>query len=378
MQIHLIAFDIPFPADYGGVIDVFYKLKNLYEKGFQITLHCFQYKDRQPSVFLEHFCKKVYYYQRPLGLKYFFNTSPYIVYTRSHKSLLDNLLKDNNTIFFEGLHCTFFYNHPALEGRRKVIRMHNIEWKYYAHLAVLEGNFFKKIFFQIESWKLKYYEKSLSKNIDENTQILCISPADYAYFNNAKIKNCKILAPFHPFNSIEIQNGKGTYVLFHGNLSISDNEKSALFLIENVFTKSNYHLKIAGKNPSLTLKKIVQKHQNIELIENPNENEMKLLIQNAHVNLLWSMQAEGIKLKLFYALFIGRFIIANTNIIENTGLETLVNQANDSQTIIQTLDFLFSKEFDEHLITMRKEVLIQQLNQQNQILYDSLLPNSIV
>ncbi len=29
-HIHLISFDVPFPADYGGVIDVFYKIKAKY------------------------------------------------------------------------------------------------------------------------------------------------------------------------------------------------------------------------------------------------------------------------------------------------------------------------------------------------------------
>ena len=31
-EIHIITFDIPYPANYGGVIDVFYKIKALKEK----------------------------------------------------------------------------------------------------------------------------------------------------------------------------------------------------------------------------------------------------------------------------------------------------------------------------------------------------------
>ncbi len=39
LHLHIIAFDIPFPPDYGGVIDVYYKIKTLSEAGVRIHLH---------------------------------------------------------------------------------------------------------------------------------------------------------------------------------------------------------------------------------------------------------------------------------------------------------------------------------------------------
>ena len=42
-KLHLISFDVPFPANYGGVIDVFYKINSLHKIGIQVILHCFQY-----------------------------------------------------------------------------------------------------------------------------------------------------------------------------------------------------------------------------------------------------------------------------------------------------------------------------------------------
>jgi hypothetical protein len=41
--IHIISFDVPYPANYGGVMDVFYKLKNLHALGTHIILHCYDY-----------------------------------------------------------------------------------------------------------------------------------------------------------------------------------------------------------------------------------------------------------------------------------------------------------------------------------------------
>jgi len=63
-HLHIISFDIPFPANYGGVIDVFYKIKNLANAGIKIHLHCFEYGDRKHSSELESICYRVYYYPR--------------------------------------------------------------------------------------------------------------------------------------------------------------------------------------------------------------------------------------------------------------------------------------------------------------------------
>ena len=36
LHIHIVSFDIPYPANYGGVIDVFFKAKFLAEKGVKV------------------------------------------------------------------------------------------------------------------------------------------------------------------------------------------------------------------------------------------------------------------------------------------------------------------------------------------------------
>ena len=58
LHLHIISFDIPYPANYGGVIDVYYKAKALSEKGVKVHLHCFQY-GRKPSMVLENLVKNL-------------------------------------------------------------------------------------------------------------------------------------------------------------------------------------------------------------------------------------------------------------------------------------------------------------------------------
>ena len=55
--LHIVSFNIPFPANYGGVIDVFYKIKALQNQGVNIILHAFEY-GRQQAPELEKYCSQ--------------------------------------------------------------------------------------------------------------------------------------------------------------------------------------------------------------------------------------------------------------------------------------------------------------------------------
>ena len=43
VHLHIISFTIPYPPNYGGAIDVFYKIKALHSAGVKVHLHCFSY-----------------------------------------------------------------------------------------------------------------------------------------------------------------------------------------------------------------------------------------------------------------------------------------------------------------------------------------------
>ena len=101
--LNIIAFNIPWPANYGGIIDVYYKIKALHQCGVKIILHCFEY-ERAHSPELEAICEKVFYYKRHTGLRTNITLLPYNVYSRKHPELIANLLMNDYPILFEGLH----------------------------------------------------------------------------------------------------------------------------------------------------------------------------------------------------------------------------------------------------------------------------------
>ena len=91
-HLNIVAFDNPYPPTYGGVIDVYYKLKALANLGIKIHLH-FYAKEKGDSSELEKICEEVVIYNRSIGLFKHLSTSPYIVQSRTAKALKLNLKK---------------------------------------------------------------------------------------------------------------------------------------------------------------------------------------------------------------------------------------------------------------------------------------------
>jgi hypothetical protein len=350
-HIHVVAFDVPYPANYGGVIDIYYKLVALADQGVKIHLHCYQY-GRAESAMLKGMCKEVHYYKRKIFRNPIYNTKPYIVASRNSTALIENLLKDDYPILFEGLHSTYYLADTRLENRYKVVRTHNIEHLYYKHLEKVEKNRFKKYFFRIEAERLKRYERVL-KYAD---CIAAISSNDAGYFNR-KYGNAIQLPPFHVNQFVSTQSGRGDYILYHGNLSVGENNEAAMYLLNEVLNDPAYKVVIAGNNPSEELIRKVESMDHVQLKSDITSEEINHLIADAHINILHTNQATGIKLKLINSLYMGRHCVANDKMTKNTGLEEACVRANNTNQYKNAIKKLWSKEITETELEQRTKVL---------------------
>lgn len=361
--LHIVSFDVPQPPNYGGVIDVYYKLVWLKKSGVRVILHCFNY-GRSKSEELESLCDRVFYYERKTG--FFSNLSflPYNVKSRMSGELAYNLMSNNYPVLFEVLHTCYLMKDRRLKNRKKIYRHSNIEHEYYNELSKSERHLFKKIYLKIEACRLKHFEPVL-KWADV---ILAVNKKDTDYFRAKYPAADTIYLPsFHPNTSVNIQPGKGEFVLFHGNLGVSENYEAAHWLITEVFSKLNINCVVAGLNPPAFLKRLAGRYANVRLVANPGESEMSSLVQEAHVHLLFTSQPTGLKLKLLNVLYNGRFVICNNAMIAGTGIS-----ANDSLVIcesasgyIEAVNRLFGSEFTTALIEERDSLVAPFSNETN-------------
>lgn len=353
-HLHIVAFDIPYPPNYGGVIDVYYKLIALHKKGIRIILHAFEYPGRERSEKLNEYCEKVYYYERLVGFRSATSMKPYIVSSRKSDALLENLLKDDYPILFEGLHSCYYLDHPKLSKRFKIYRESNIEHQYYFNLFRVDKSLLKKLYFLIASIKLMAYQKILK----HANLMLVVSEEDTTYlrkhFPNQAVE---YLPSFHSNDNVESKTGKGEYALYNGNIEVPENAHAVKYLIKEVFNDTKTPLVVAGMNPPEYIQKLAASHEHVRIVANPDDEEMFELIRNAHINILVTFQATGLKLKLLNTLYRGKFCLVNDKMLNGTGLEDLCVIANSSKEFKQKLRVLFNKEFSIDEINARTKIL---------------------
>ncbi|MBO7460221.1 MAG: glycosyltransferase [Bacteroidales bacterium] len=347
-HIHIVSFDIPCPVNYGGVIDVFFKLKALVERGFKVHFHCFEY-GRDHSERLEALCVETKYYKRDMSFWKAFSKIPYIVTSRISEDLIQDLLKDDYPIILEGLHSCGVLLDKRMKGRKIFVRSHNVEHEYYQYLAETEKNLRKRLFLKMESRKLRRFESIMA----EATGILAISNKDYEYFKE-RFDNVYLIPAYAGFDKVDVLEGQGDFVLYHGKLDVSENYNAAEYLVKEVFKGSGIKLKIAGMNPPRYLVKLIENERNIELIENPEDDVLQDLIRNAQINILVTAQATGLKLKLLNALFNGRYCVVNDKMVEGLDINDLCIVANTADEMKTVVSDLMTKPFVEEQVEIRK------------------------
>ncbi|MGI8635193.1 MAG: glycosyltransferase [Segetibacter sp.] len=350
-HLHIICLNVPYPVDYGGVFDLFYKLPALQQQGVKIHLHCFEY-GRGEQAILNQYCASVSCYKRKQGFSAFSLKYPYIVSSRRNNFLLDELAKDDHPILMEGVHCTYLLNDKRFKQRKCFVRLHNIEYIYYRHLFSSATSPFKKLYFLCESLMLERYEKSIAAK----ASFFSVTKKDAEVYQQLDSK-VEFLPLFLPDWTVNTGEGKGSFCLYHGDLSVAENEKAVIWLLEAVFNDLPLPFVVAGKNPSEKLLKLIEGNQSTCLIANPNENEMQDLIAKSHINIIPSYNATGIKLKLLNALFNGRHCLVNQETIEGTGLESACFIAATATEFKTAISAIYVKPFCESEIALRHQIL---------------------
>lgn len=356
-HLHIICLNVPYPVDYGGVFDLFYKLPALQQQGVKIHLHCFDYgRGQQPA--LNKYCESVHYYSRKTGLSGFSFHEPYIVSSRRNEELFSALLQDNYPILMEGVHCTALLNDRRFAQRKCFVRLHNVEHIYYRNLSRYSASFFHKLYYLWESKLLNCYENA----IETKAAFWSVTEKDADVYRHLGATNIRHLPLFLPQWNVSGKQGKGSYCLYQGDLSVAENEQAALWLVNEVFTATEHPLIIAGKNPPSHLQRVLKGKANVTLIANPLQEQMQQLIANAHINIIPSFNTTGIKLKVLNALYNGRHCLANSITVEGTGLEAACAIAETPVEFLQIINELFAKPFTDADIQLRERLLGNMFN----------------
>jgi hypothetical protein len=323
-KLHIVCFDNPFPPSYGGVIDVFYKIKALHQIGVRITLHCFTSAEHKASTELRAVTEQVHFYPKVRNPIFLLSSWPFATRSRSSHQLAERLLTDDAPILFEGLQSSLLAFDPRLTHRRKFLRLHNLESKYYAGTAASEQNIFKKVLFKSESEKflklerhLSIFEKVFTLSLAENKSVA------------ERFGNSVYLPVFHGNESVKHCGEFGEFALYHGDLRLPDNLRAAEFMVKVFKNIPHYNLVIASGSGRGHIEKLIKNIPNISFRSITDDRQLTDLLSDAHINVMISFQESGTKLKLINALYRSRHCLINENIADDSRIRELCSIASD-------------------------------------------------
>lgn len=364
-KIQIIAFNNPYPANFGGAIDMFYKVKAFHKLDVKVYLHIF-YDERNDVSGIENFCEEIYLYKRDKGLLKHFSLKPFSTNSRKNKELIKRLKASEVPILIESLRsCSILISEKF--SQKVAIRNHNIEHNYSFGLSKSENNIIQKIAQYIEGVKQKRFENILNKA----DVLFNISNHEQTYFKDKYNPESVFLPVFQGYETIKSKSGFGKYALYHGDLTTADNLKSALFLIR-VFKGMDIPFVIAGSGLPSVIQSQIKDIDSISYVQIKDYNHLQKLIENAHINALYSFQESGTKLKVFTALFNGRHCILNKNMVDDKAILNCCEVAETEIEYRNKVKKLFKKEFK--ITDDRKQALLKYNDVENaKIIVENLL-----
>ncbi len=328
--VHIVCEETPYPADCGDAIDTYEKIRALHDAGVSVHLH--MKTCNGDSTRLCDCCASVETYQTD--------------HTKGKEDLVEKLIASPLPVLLEN-----FYDCRVVEklldtGKRVVIRVRDEEG--YMDREKKCGGGFREL------WRKKQH---VAHAVANGCIYACTFPQDAKFLSDELgVRHAPVLAPFVSWSACESRTGAGNFCLYHGDLSHPCNEKIALMLLEQVFSKCRYPFVIAGKNPSRRIAKLAEFYSHTCLVANPESKVITELVQKAHINIVPSLQPGRIY-KLLHSVFRGRHCIANNIALEGTGLDAACHVASDTEAIIRLVERLMTMPFEPGEIELREQLL---------------------
>jgi hypothetical protein len=337
--LHIVCLDAPSPPDYGGAIDMHFKIREL-ARHRPVILHYFNYRKDRDAAGLGDCCQEIHSYTRK-GFASQWGLDPYIVSSRVNHRLIDRLNADDFPVLLEGVHCAGIL--PFLGSPRTVVvRMHNDEAMYYQQLASSERNPVKRAFYRLEAMRLRRYQQRMPKHLP----LACVSLTDMEVLGDVYgFQNLHFIPSFTAWQTVQGREGLGSYCLYQGNMNVAENREAARWLLTEVFSKIDTPFYIAGKGPGDELSHLAKARSTVTVFADPTAAEMDELVRGAQVNVLPSRNNTGLKLKMLHALFLGRHCVTNAAGVAGTAFGGTVTAAETPSEYIDAIKSLFTRPF---------------------------------
>jgi glycosyltransferase involved in cell wall biosynthesis len=330
MNILWVTPDVPLYKQYGGSLDISARIEFVAKCGHKIHLISFAKEpvDKQVQQKLSVYCASINIIQRPrISLQILHPKRPYSVSTRYSKTFHDIVSStiqhfEIDVACLESIHVGEIMPILKRAGVPSVLRLQNIESKYFQELGWSHKNLALKLVYMWEAWKLAKYEKLIYA---QSRKILCVSHQETEQlkhlYPNAYITSLPI--PIKLEAAANEIHDSGPIIAFSGSMYLPNNVEAVDWFANRVFPRvlssvPNAEFWIIGRDPSKDVRKLGRR-QNIRITgEVPNSHR---LLSEARVVVVPLFHGAGVKTKILEAIGLGKLVVATSHAIVGTSLE---------------------------------------------------------
>jgi len=386
MKILFLSNLLPYPLDNGGKINSYTKLRALHEGGHEVDLLCFRQSQEIPESDIAQMlpiCRSVRTFYLRITTEYYkfhmmqkaffslFSEYSYGVYKFQSGEMTAYLRKLAET---ENYDCIYF-NHLQLyvygkytaklwPDAKTVLDEHNCETMIMKRAAENSAGFAKKLFLQLEAYKLGRFEK---KALEEMFHTIVLSEEDHRALMEVAGKDfahtiIQTGVPDYGAKKEHRQTEERIRILFVGSLAWRPNDQGLVWFLEKVLPLLDkagypYHLYIVGKNPSQTVQKYAARNEHITITGYVSDvNEYYELCQFMIVPLFIG---SGLRVKIIEAFSHGMPVVSTS-----TGAEGLLYTEGEDILIADS-----PEEFLKKMEEMRDENLRRSISESCREIY---------
>ncbi len=323
MKILVVCSDFPFPADHGGRVDTWGRIKVLSELGWKIHLVvCGKQRPSEADVnTVMAYVEQIKLCDRSSKLADLLHVIPMQAQSRNELRNV-NLEGDYDYVLLEGDYVYPILNNPKIRHENVILRVHNDEAVYFKALARSTKNVLHKLYYHMESGKFAALQKKMLEKVDK---YLFISNKEFESFQR-KNPSAKSLFLPPPVNEDMFRAGtfQSKHVVFIGSLFMPNNREAIQWYLGHIhplmLKEPDYKFIVAGNSRNQSLSWLEQYDlTNVILHDTPKSLDD---IYNSGYLFVNPMQnGAGVKLKTIEAIQNGLPVISTSIGHEGTGLE---------------------------------------------------------
>jgi hypothetical protein len=338
----------PYPANFGGTVDILRRIQLLKKNGYSITL--IATVKVSPLVdeieYVKQFVDDVIIIKRKKAFISIMSFSPFQVSSRS-KLKKCGLSEEYEYLIMESEYVANILRNKSLNAKKIVLRMHNNESKYNFELFKSSYPSIISLHYLIESVKFKFFSDSVYKKVN---RIACISEFECKSLQLNSYNNAFFSPTVIDITSFKNRRLENKCVIYVGALFMPNNIEGLSWYIKNVhgYLKkySDYRFIIIGSTHGskneYRIHQLCNNDSQIDFFFNVENLDYYYNQSSIFINPM--LNGAGVKIKSINAIIEGLPLVTTKKGIEGTGLKDHehVLIADDALHFKENIELLFS------------------------------------